>query len=53
MLKITEHKPCWVAPASRAVISNQLCGSILKGDRIDDALYCLIKIFRGFYILQG
>lgn len=53
MLKITEHKACWVAPASQAVISNQLCDSILKGNRIDDAFYCLIKIFWGFYVLQG
>jgi len=51
MLKIAEHKMQHVrsvASTSRAVISNQVRDSILKGNLIDNALYCLIKIFRGF-----
>lgn len=41
MLKITEHKPQrvgLVALTSWAVISNQACDSILKGNCIDNAL---------------
>lgn len=46
MLKIAEHKPQCAGLV--AVISNQVRDSILKDNCIDNALYCLIKIFGGF-----